>query len=290
MDLKQCMNVVIVLCSIFAFLIFFIVAKSAKRRKFDLMSKTESFMKRNSERSVVDYFNYYRIQDYLIANGIEYNFDGKITPVRFIVIKFASALLSAFAVYKLVSSKNMDNIILLVLVIFTGAIVGFFLIDGIIYVSNKEDNEKMSDDIYNIYVILGMHGTAGVYMKDSILECFKETGNKRLKQALVEFYGELVLKNNFLEGLEVFQGKFNNEQIDSLCIILRSSQKSGKSVQALKDFSKQMQDMEDSANLAYESKQETRIDMLTIFIMIGIMSIIIFGCAYQLNIGLNHLF
>lgn len=118
---------------------------------------------------------------------------------------------------------------------------GFFLPDGLIRLSNYEDNNAMTNDILSIYTILKIHARAGVYVTDSLIEAQRTITNGRLKQALNEMNNNILSSRVSMdEAIQQFNARFRNDTIDNLAIILLQATKSGQSISLLDDLSAQI--------------------------------------------------
>ena len=85
---------------------------------------------------------------------------------------------------------------------------------------NRQDNHKMMPDLQLIYQALEVQTCAGVYVTDALTECCQSVRTQRLQQALMELSGDLVIQSDLVTALSDFQQKFDNRQIDALCITL----------------------------------------------------------------------
>ena len=109
---------------------------------------------------------------------------------------------------------------------------------------NRQDNRKMMPDLQLIYQALEVQTCAGVYVTDALTECCQSVRTQRLQQALMELSGDLVIQSDLVTALSDFQQKFDNRQIDALCITLIQAGESGQAVDLLKDMGEQLKDME----------------------------------------------
>lgn len=108
------------------------------------------------------------------------------------------------------------------------ALAGFFIPDIYAKVSNNSDNEKILLDIRGIFDTIRIKTEGGMFLTSAIMECYKNTRNRRLKQALFEMNAQIIAKNDIRETVDVFNSKFKNKYIDTLCVILKQSLEAGK--------------------------------------------------------------
>lgn len=191
-------------------------------------------------KSKSDYFSREYINGYLSKMGVlyhrgDYALDASTFILEKIVIGGALALAClVFApgiVWKLTGS-------------IAAFILGFMVPNFMARNRDKKDNEAMQDDIVSIYTILKLNAKAGVFISDSLVECQRSVTNGRLKAGLTELNNNILSRKLTLEdSVELFNARFNNEQIDNLAVILRQSLRTGQIAEMLDDVSKQIEDI-----------------------------------------------
>lgn len=124
------------------------------------------------------------------------------------------------------------------------ATVLYFLPELLLIYMNERDNRNMLTEIKLIYQALEVQIRAGIYVADALTECCQSVKGRRLQQALIELAGDLVMQSDLMTALSAFQGKFDNRQIDALCITLIQAGESGQAVELLGDMGEQLKDME----------------------------------------------
>lgn len=237
--------------------------------KFRQMNKVkEAIWKKRLKENKEGYFSYLRIEKYLISNGSPL----KLTPYTFLQWKIISGVLFMLLLVK--------EINLLAGII--GLIIGFFLLDLMIYVSNKGDNEKMISDLSSIYDSLKIQTKAGVFITNAIGECYLIAKNKRLKKALLELNADLVLKKDLNGAIDKFNSKFNCSHIDSFCATIKQSAESGKASQALNDLASQVKEINTVLEYQKSNRMSRKITMLQISILLGIIAILLYSVFTEL--------
>lgn len=152
-----------------------------------------------------------------------------------------------------------------------------------IYSKDKKDNEAMQDDIVSIYTILKLNAKAGVFISDSLVECQRSVTNGRLKAGLTELNNNILSRKLTLEdSVELFNARFNNEQIDNLTVILRQSLRTGQIANMLDDVSKQIEDINKLRTEQEKIKMQRQTKMMNIAFFVGISALIIYITGYQL--------
>lgn len=245
-----------------------------KKSVLDALENTEIKDKNNNKKS---YFNLERIDTFLRSHGGYYMFDW-LEPFSFIMIKFGLALL--FFVVGL--SIGSGNIILALVLGIVLAILGFFSFDFIIKVANDSDNDDMMTDIKAIFDTLKIQTKAGVFLSYSLCECYLIVKNARLKAAMLEMTNKIVIKNDIESAITDFNKNFENSYIDTLCITIKQSMESGKSVQILEDLSKQIADMQHAINIREKEKMESRIQFLELCVFVGLIGSVLYALILQM--------
>lgn len=207
---------------------------------------------------------------YLKKNGVNYMFPA-VGAVEFYILKLIFAATSVIIICIL------QMIILLPIVC-----LAFFIPDILIKFSNSSDNDAMLSDIESIYDIMRIQARAGVFVQDSLLDCYISSKNKRLKAALLELCNQISTSSTMEEAVSEFEVKFNNNHIDILCIILRQAQTSGKTVQILSDMSEQIRQVRHSLAMKEEGRLERRIEVLELMIFIGVLAIGIYSMGNEI--------
>lgn len=212
-------------------------------------------------------FNYEKTSKFLRANGAIQHFGTWMEPIKFMVMKFAAAL------------------VLFVLTLSIGwpaaaaaAILGFQMPNLLLIYMNRQDNYNMMPQIQTLYSTLTVQIKAGVYVTDAIAESYRGMEKGRIRTALEEFSVELYMKNSFDDCVQNFNSKFSNNFIDSLCIILLQAQESGKAVELLHDMTEQLKDMKEASLL----RKKEQLERTSTFGVLGelavALAIIIYAC------------
>ena len=183
----------------------------------------------------------------LIRNGAKYHFGKTITPMNYL----------------------------------TGLIVLAFLgaPELLLIYMNERDNRNMLTEIKLIYQALEVQIRAGIYVADALTECCQSVKGRRLQQALIELAGDLVMQSDLMTALSAFQGKFDNRQIDALCITLIQAGESGQAVELLGDMGEQLKDME----ITVLNHQKNALDRSITFYQLGMLGatlgVILYACV-----------
>lgn len=249
------------------------VNAKVKKSVLDVLENTETEDLTKNKKS---YFNLERIDTFLRSHGGYYMFDW-LEPFTFMMIKAGLALLFFIVGLSLGGSLLIGLILGTVL-----AVIGFFAFDFIIKVANDSDNDDMMDDIKSIFDTLKIQTKAGVFLSYSLSECYLIVKNARLKAAMLEMTNKIVIKNDIESAVTEFGKNFDNAYIDTLCITIKQSMESGKSVQILEDLSKQIADMQHAINVREREKMDSRIQALELGIFVGLIGAVLYALVIQM--------
>lgn len=163
-----------------------------------------------------------------------------------------------------------------------GCLAALFMwigIDLLIEALNKSDNRRMLQDLKLIFRSMDIQTKAGVHIPDALSELYGSVQEKRLQEALLNLSGEMVMEGNVYEALMHFREKFENAQIDSMCMIVLQALETGQAASMLREMENQVKDME--ALILAEQKQ--KMDRSITFYQLGILgcmlAIVIYSCV-----------
>ncbi|WP_330387968.1 type II secretion system F family protein [Anaerobium acetethylicum] len=234
---------------------------------------TKEMLRKSMAASRVNYFNYDRIALYLSRHGAEFMLNARADPVAFILVK------TVLAAFLAVIGFMEGNVLLTVLL----AVAGFFAADLILKVSNDSDNERMLNDIKQIYDTLKIQTRAGVFLTESLTECYLTVKSRRLKSALLELNNQIIMKKDIESAIDMFNIRFKNSYIDTFCIVIRQSLKSGKSIQILEDLSTQVTDIQQAVARKEKARLEGKIEVLQLLVFIGVLAVCMYSLAIELG-------
>lgn len=143
---------------------------------------------------------------------------------------------------------------------------------------NRRDNFLLLPEIKLVYHSLEIQMKAGVYVMDAMAECYGSVQERRLRQALLEFASDIVMKADVTEALERFQSKFDNRYIDALCITLLQAMESGQAVELLSDVAEQIKDMEAVVLERKKSALDRSITFYQLGILTAVMGVVLYAC------------
>lgn len=221
-------------------------------------------------------FNYDELKLYMSRSGVDFMTNEKLTPLGYVGLKL---LLSLFLLIVCIQQGS----------VFGGLFLGiacFFIIDLIINMSDKSDNDKMLDDIKNIYDTLRIQTKAGVYITSVLTDCYLVVQNRRLKKALLDLTSDIIAKNDIEYSLDKFKDKFNNEYIDTMVIIIRQSLKTGQAVKMFDDIKVQIDDIDAAMIIAEQNRIKSQIIFVQLLLYLSIIALAIFVAVLGVQDGL----
>lgn len=158
----------------------------------------------------------------------------------------------------------------------------FFLPKGLLLYLNEKDNEKMISDLKTLYHAMEIQIGAGVYVTDALAECYGFVKERRLRQALLDLAGDIVMKADIYESLESFQKKFSNSYIDALCITLLQALESGQALELLRDLAEQIRDLELNVLRHKKNALDRSITFYQLGILASVLGVVLYACITQM--------
>lgn len=255
-------GVVLFMCGLVMVLLIY-TGLSVSPKKLMLQAYETVCMQARKKRK--GFFEYERLERYLCANGAAYHYGKWINPVSYLAV----CVVSAFVIFAIGCMWGM-------FIGLAAGLAGFFLPGLLLEYMNRRDNEKMLKELDLIYSALSIQIRAGVYITDALAECYGSVSQLRLREALQNLSGDIVMKADLDSALERFQGQFNNRYIDSLCITILQAMESGQAVELLGDIAEQIKDME----LILQHKKKEKLNRSVTFYQLGIFALILVLVLY----------
>lgn len=212
--------------------------------------------------------HYVKQKQWLLQNGAAYHYGKGITPVKFLMCRWLLLILGVL-VFAPVFSK--------------GAFVAggflFFLPVWMLLYLNSRDNERLLPELKLVYNALELQIRAGVYVTDALTECYGSVREKRLRDALLDLAGDIVLRADIYEAMDKFQSRFDNRYIDSLCITILQALESGQAVEVLADIGEQIRDMEQAVLERKKAALDRSLTFYQLGILVVVMGIALYACV-----------
>lgn len=232
------------------------------------MKKSTDLITERIKRNNKGYFSYDRIYKYLKTRGNPMD----LSPAGFLILK----VLFSIIFFIILLGKDILASIL-------AAIFGFFLLDLLHDLSDKNDMKKIRLQIADVYDFLNIQTAAGVFIGTALTEAYLIVRNKRLKKALAELCAEINLTKNIEVSLDNFNENFISVEIDAFVLTIKQSLKTGKSQQALEDLANSQKD----ANLVLLQEETDRVKstktIIQILMYMGILAVVFYGLFTELK-------
>lgn len=253
--------------------------KASEEKEVDIIilpSKIHTRVVEELQKPSRKYFNYQRLDKFLKQNGAGFISGYFINPVNFIFIK---CIISVIILFLCMIIYDFSFIIGLFL-----SILGFFLLDYLIYSQNKSDNKKMFDDVERANETIKMYGETSGTLYNAIFECYKFTENKRLKQGFFELYGELQMTHSYELAIKHFLEKFNNNYLTILAKNIEQAGTVGFNELLLEDMTKDIAELQRELNYNYRSALKTKWSLILMGIFISMLAICLYAMVGSFNI------
>lgn len=251
--------------------VFLFIVNLSKMAGPDLIISAYRSLVLKTRRSAEGSSWYKKTEKIIKANGGIYHFGKWINPFSYLTMQIVISCVCFFVVGNI-------NLVAAVILGYLGYKLPYILL---IYM-NANDNKKLLPDIKLIYNSLEIQIKAGVYITDALAECYSSVHERRLKQALLDLAGCVVVKGDIFRALGEFQDKFNNSYIDSLCITLLQALESGQAVELLSDISDQIKDMEKMVLEKRKNSLDRSITFYQLGMLIALMILVLYACITRM--------
>ncbi len=210
---------------------------------------------------------YQRTEQRLLKNGAAFHYGKWVDPIRYLALRVTLAGVGMVTCMSL--SPMLASL---------AAMLLFFLPDGMLFYLNSRDNERILPELKLVYHALEIQIQAGVYLTDALTECYGSVQDVRLRSALLDLAGDIVMKADIYDSLERFQGKFDNRYIDSLCIIILQALESGQALELLGDIGEQLRDMEETVLTRKKNSLDRSVTFYQLGILAAVLGISLYAC------------
>lgn len=202
---------------------------------------------------------YQKSRQWLMKNGAGFHMGNRMEPVRFLSLRVILGAAGLGVFFPLHPGYGITAFGIL-----------YFTPVWLLVYMNRQDNEKLLPELKLVYHALEIQIRAGVYVTDALAECYGSVQEKRLRQALLDLAGDIVLKADIYDALDAFQKKFDNRYIDSLCITILQALESGQALELLRDIGEQIRDMEETML----ERKKTALDRKLTFYQLGVLTVV----------------
>lgn len=237
---------------------------------------TRQSLLNSMKASTIKSFNYDAVEQYINSSGLAYMTNYKMTPLMYIMLRVSLAL---FLMILGLQFNLFAGLALLP--------IGYFGLDFIINMSDKADNDKMLADIEDVYDTLRIQTKAGVYITSVLTDCYLVVKNKRLKSAFLKLTSDIAAKNDIDTALDDFRGKFRNEYIDTLVIIIKQSMQTGQAAKMFDDIREQIADIDAAMLINEKNSINSKIIFVQMIVYVAIIVVAVYITFISITNGLN---
>lgn len=234
--------------------------EQTRNRKEKLRNISQKVFKNRDDR-------YRKLQIYLSKKGVNFMMKRTVDPIEFIGIKLLCGVFTGVVAYLF------GGIFAFIIV----GVAAYYLPDLIIYMNNRYDNKAMLLDVKEIYEILKLKTESGLFLTDSLFQCFKVAQNGRLKAGLLELTSEIKAKNNISDALKKFELKFDNKYITSFAGVIRQGLETGDSLSSIENISKQLVAVQKATDVETDAKTSANVQITQILILLEVFVIIFYA-------------
>lgn len=232
----------------------------------------------NQLREKKGFFDYEKIEKFLLANGAAYHYGTKINPIKLTIYRLILATIG------FMFGIQFHTIFAVIMTIF-----GFQAPVFMLTYLNTKDNQKMLPEIRDVYSTLQVQIRSGIHITNALAECYHSIESRRLRKNLEELTNEIYIKKSVEEAVNHFNQKFNNGLIDTLCNIIMQAQESGQIVELLADIAEQIKDMQSAILLKRKEKLDRQITLYTLVLVAAIIAVILYACVNMMFESAAHL-
>lgn len=253
---------------------FYVGKNSAQLSELEKTNK-----KRKIANKIFSTDRYLKLQLYLSQKGVNYMMKRVVDPIEWIVVKILCSVLIGISLYGFIGIFG--SII--------GLIIAFYIPNIIIYMSNKDDNKKMLVDIKNMYETLKIKTESGIFITDSLLQCFRVAKNSRLKSEMLVLINEIKVKNDIMGALSNFENKFDNKYIIGFTGVIRQGFDTDDIKSSIDNISKQMNSVQRTLDIRADEAVAKNAGICQVVILIEIMLVVAYALI-QLGSSMINVF
>ena len=204
---------------------------------------------------------------FLDAWGVTYYSKGKITPLVYLSGKLFCAA-AGFAAGMIFYGMTAAFIL---------SAAAYLYPDVRAKLRNRRDNVKMLKSIMDVYDVVFLQTDAGEYITRTLIDAYRVASHPRLKAALITLTGDILSSNDLIVSVEVFAGKFENENIDNLVVTVKQLAQNDASMTMLEDIRGYLRTLMESSN-RYEQERLRRMGDACLFaIFFCMMAVLVYA-------------
>ena len=152
---------------------------------------------------------------------------------------------------------------------------GYFGVPLLFKIMNSSDNKEMLIDIFNTYANINIQLKVGQYIANALEYSYHTAKSKRYKEAMGELILNMADKTVTIEdAIQVFQNRFSSNEIDKLCMMMRSLMRYGNNEEFTQDLLDEVKEIIQADAIQAQDDIETKSGMVS-FGFFGIVILIV---------------
>lgn len=211
---------------------------------------------------------YQRREKWIVKNGGAFHYGRHVNAVRMLAVQL---MLAALGIGALAGTSLVAGLF--------GGVLFYLMPMGFLLYLNRQDNQRLLPELKLVYHAMEIQIRAGVYVTDALAECYGNVQEKRLRTALLELAGDIVMRADIYDAINSFQAKFDNRYVDSLCIIVLQALESGQAVELLGDLGEQIKDMEEVVLNRKKGRLERSLTFYQLTMLATVIVIALYACV-----------
>ncbi|URZ06726.1 type II secretion system F family protein [Clostridium felsineum] len=231
--------------------------------------------------NTINFFNRKLIEEKLVKCGNPF----KLNVKSYMFLKLFILLGGAVAAVQYIGASTKGLIGGLV-----AAILGFFSVDIVNYLSNEDDKNRIRLDLADVYDLVSLQTVAGVNIGHALLEVHTVCKSKRLQKSLIKLAAKINLSKNIEKALNEFNSEYDMPEIDTFVAIIKESLSSGLKEEIIDDQSAALK----AVNSFYTASETEKIDIYVLVISMlllgGILGMVYYGIGSDLLKSTHGLF
>jgi hypothetical protein len=148
----------------------------------------------------------------------------------------------------------------------------------------------MQNDLVGVFSTLKIHARAGVYISDTLVECQRIVANPRLKEAFTELNNNILSRRvTVADAVDIFNSRFDNDQIDNLSVIIKQTLRTGRSTDMIADISKQIEDANKARSMAQRDRLKRKVALIQTIFFCMITVLVLYLVIMQMYVSIQDL-
>lgn len=227
-----------------------------------LYENMEEVFRKNSKGS------YEKLGVWLKSIGAEYFIKGFGDPFYFLAVNFG-VFLGGMLLLGILGGSIGYGILM-------GSVI--LVLELILMVAkDREDNQKMLEDISFLYDGTAIQLSGNIYIAHAVDNCIPYMESRRLKDALTDLCNNLMLGGDVAGATQDFKEKFHNTYLDTFCnVIVQIASQTGEAGGLIEDMSKQLSALQETTFLQKKKSTENKLQLCIIGIFLVFTALVFY--------------